>query len=104
MFLDINVCEFVFLRYFALFVISGLSKSKNCQSGSLASWSTIFVSGSIRLVPCLLDKSGDPEHIGITRILPCLYAHNLVFYNNELKFEPLFMLVCLFKFGRLLTN
>ena len=42
----------------------------------------------------------------IATILPCLFAHNLVFVTNNLKFEisqPLFMVACLFKFGKLST-
>ena len=32
-------------------------------------------------------KYGDPEQTGIATILPCLFAHNLVFDTNDLKFE-----------------
>ena len=32
-------------------------------------------------------KYSDPEKIETAMILPCLNAHNLIFDNNDLKFE-----------------
>ena len=31
-------------------------------------------------------KYGDPDHTGIATLLPCLFAHSLVFDTNDLKF------------------
>ena len=51
-------------------------------------------------------KYGEPDQTGITTILPCLFVHNLVCDTNDLECQLhklLFMVVCLFKFGRLST-
>ena len=34
-----------------------------------------------------MSKYGDPDQTGMATILLCLFAHNLVFGTNDLKFE-----------------
>ena len=72
MFADINVCEFVILEVF--------SYQDQRDPTIRATFSSIYKF-------YIYIKCGDPDQTGTATILPCLFAHNLVFDTYDLKFE-----------------
>ena len=69
MFADINVCEFVILKVFALkFAILSLPKV------NFPTYSVLLL--LLLIVYIVYIKYGDPDQTGIAKILPCLSEHN----------------------------